>query len=343
MNFPIPLEVRAASAQAANFKEWINLDIGIDLGTANTVIYLKGKGIVLREPSVVAVSTKNNSVIAVGVDAKNMTGRTPQNVQVIRPLKNGVVTDTAITSQMLDGFIKKAVKHSFFSRHNIIVCVPSCSTEVEKIAAEDVISSLYARQADILEEPLAAALGAGLDIKSPVGCMVLDIGGGTSETAVISSGDIVVSDSVKAGGDAFDRDIENYIKNKYHLTVGTNTAEQIKINIGCASLSADKKLTYMNVSGRNQKGLSSEIKVSSSDVCEALSLSLERIAQSVRKVLENTPPELSADILDNGLTLTGGGALLRGIDLYLSQKISLPVKIADQPLDCVAAGAGKLL
>lgn len=332
--------MRAVSVQAANFKERITLDIGIDLGTANTVIYAKGKGIVLREPSVVAV--KNNDVIAVGVDAKNMTGRTPENVQIIRPLRNGVVTDTAITSKMLDGFIRKAVKHSFFSRNKIIVCVPSCSTEVERIAAEDVISALYARQADILEEPLAAALGAGLDIKSPVGCMILDIGGGTSETAVISSGDIVISDSVKTGGDAFDTAIENYIKNKYHLTVGTSTAEHIKINIGCA-LPDNKKITYMTVSGRNQQGLSSEIKISSSDICEALGESIERITQSVRKVLENTPPELSADILDNGLTLTGGGALLRGIALCLSQKISLPVNIADQPLDCVAVGAGKLL
>ena len=318
------------------------MDIGIDLGTANTVIYAKGKGIILREPSVVAVNTKNHEVISVGTDAKNMTGRTPENAEVIRPLENGVITDTDITSSMLDGFIKKALKRTLFSRHKIIICVPSCSTEVEKLAAEDVIDSLYARRADILEEPLAAALGAGLDVKSPVGCMVLDIGGGTSETAVISSGDIVVSDSVKIGGNAFDSAIEKYVKNKFHLTIGASTAEDIKIKIGSA-FADDKKDSFLTVSGRNQKGLSSEVKISSSDVREALAEPLGLIAESVKKVLENTPPELSADILENGIVITGGGALIRGIDLYIAQKTSLPVTIADEPLDCVALGAGKLL
>ncbi len=316
------------------------MDIGIDLGTANTVIYVKGKGIVLREPSVVAADSKNYDVIAVGIDAKNMTGRTPENVEVIRPLKNGVITNVFITTSMLGGFIKKSVKRSLFSRHKMIICVPSCSTEVEKNAAEDVLEGLFARQSYILAEPLAAALGAGIDIKNPVGTMILDIGGGTSETAVISSGDIVVSDSVKTGGDAFDSAIEEYVKKKYHLTIGQSTAEDIKIKIGSAYPSS-KKESSLTVTGRNEKGLSSEIKISSSDIREALAKPLEAIAESVKRVLENTPPELSADILDNGIIITGGGALLDGMDLYISNKTSLPVRVADTPLDCVALGAGK--
>ena len=314
------------------------MNIGIDLGTANTVIYVQGRGIVLREPSVVAFDTQKNEVIAVGSDAKNMTGRNPENVQVIRPLENGVVTNTDITSSMLNGLIKKAVKNSFFSRNKMVVCVPSCSTEVERIAAEDVINTLYAGKTDIAEEPLAAAVGAGLDIKNAVGQMVLDIGGGTSETAVISSGNIIVSDSVKTGGDVFDSTIEEYIKHKYSLVIGKNTAEDIKIKLGSAFLT-DKKELSLTVKGRNLNGLSSEVKVTSSDIREALAEPLEKIAESVKTVLEETPPELSADILDNGITITGGGALLRGIDLYISDKTGLPVKIAENPLDCVALGA----
>lgn len=316
------------------------MDIGIDLGTANTVIHAKGKGIILREPSVVAVDRRNNEVIAVGIDAKNMTGRTPENVEVIRPLKDGVITNVDITASMLGGFIKKSVKHTIFARHKIVLCVPSCSTEVERNAAEDVLDVLYARQADILEEPLAAALGAGLDIKSPVGIMILDIGGGTAETAVISSGDIVVSDSVTTGGDAFDNAIEEYVKKKYHLTIGQSTAEDVKIKIGNAFPSL-KKESSLTVTGRNEKGLSSEIKISSNDVREALAKPLESIAESIKRVLEKTPPELSADILENGIIITGGGALLKDIDLYIAKETSLPVKVAEEPLDCVALGAGK--
>ena len=314
------------------------MNIGIDLGTANTVIYAQGKGIVLREPSVVALDTQKNEVIAVGIDAKNMTGRTPENVEVIRPLKNGVITDTDITASMLGGFIKKAVKNSLFSRHRIILCVPSSSTEVERLAAEDVLSMLYAKKAVIAEEPLAAAAGAGLDTESAAGKMILDIGGGTSETAVISSGNIIVSDSVKTGGDAFDNAIETYIKKKYSLVIGTNTAEEIKIKAGSAFVT-DKKETVLTVRGRNLKGLSSELKVTSTDIRQALSQPLEIIADSVKRVLGNTPPELSADIFDSGIVITGGGALIKGIDLYIANETKLPVKIAENPLDCVALGA----
>jgi len=314
------------------------MNIGIDLGTANTVVYVQGKGIVLREPSVVALDKNKNEVIAVGIDAKNMTGRTPENTEVIRPLKNGVITDTDITVSMLGGFIKKAVRTGFFSRHKMVLCIPSCSTEVERLAAEDVLSMLYVKKAGIAEEPLAAAVGAGLDTESAAGKMILDIGGGTSETAVISSGNIIVSDSVKTGGDAFDNAIEAYIKKKYALVIGTNTAEEIKIKAGNAFVT-DKKEIVLTVRGRNLKGLSSEVKVTSTDIRQALAEPLHLIVESVKKVLNDMPPELSADILDSGIVMTGGGALIKGIDLFIANETKLPVKIAENPLDCVALGA----
>lgn len=314
------------------------MKIGIDLGTANTMIYAAGKGIVLREPSVVALDTQKKEVIAVGTDAKNMTGRTPEHTQVLRPLSSGVITDTDITASMLGGFLKKAVKTGIFSRHQIILCIPSSCTEVERLAAEDVLGMLYAQKAGIAEEPLAAAVGAGLDTDSPIGKMVLDIGGGTSETAVISSGSIIVSDSVKTGGDAFDSAIEEYIKKKYALIIGTNTAEEIKIKAGNAFVT-DRKEIVLTIRGRTLKGLSSEVKVTSSDIRQALSEPLHIIAESVRKVLNDTPPELSADILDSGIVITGGGALLKGIDLFITHETKLPVRIAENPLDCVAVGA----
>lgn len=317
------------------------MNIGIDLGTANTVIYAEGKGIVLREPSVVALDRNKNEVIAVGIDAKNMTGRTPEHTEVIRPLQNGVITDTDITASMLGGFLKKAVKTGLFTRNKIVLCIPSCSTEVERLAAEDVLGMLYAKKAAIAEEPLAAAIGAGLDIESPNGKMILDIGGGTSETAVISSGHIIVSDSVKTGGDAFDHAIEEYIKKKYALIIGTNTAEEIKIKAANAFVT-DKKETVLTIRGRNLKGLSSEVKVTSTDIRQALAAPLHIIAESVRKVLGDTPPELSADILDSGIVMTGGGALIRGIDSFIANETKLPVKIAESPLDCVAVGAVSL-
>jgi len=316
------------------------LDIGIDLGTANTVIYIRDSGIVLREPSVVAVDKRNDSVLAVGNEAKEMTGRTPDAVRVLRPLKDGVITDIDITTAMINRFVKSIVKKSVFSRPRMVICVPSGCTEIEKNAIDEVADNAGARYVEIMEEPVAAAIGADLAVNEPVGTMVVDIGGGTCEAAVISMGDIVTSCSVRVAGDEFDEAIMHYVRKKYDLLIGNETAEKIKIQIGSAC--QYEKEGSMNIKGRDQStGLPKSAKISSAEVREALQEPLAVIVDTVRTTLEKTPPELSADIFDNGIMLTGGGALLRGINKLIAKETGMIVHVADSPLDCVALGSGK--
>ncbi len=316
------------------------MDIGIDLGTANTVIYIRNSGIVLREPSVVAVDKRNDSVLAVGNEAKEMTGRTPDAVRVLRPLRDGVITDIDITTAMINRFVKSIVKKSFFFGPRIVICVPSGCTEIEKNAIDDVADNAGARYVEIMEEPVAAAMGAGLAVNEPAGTMVVDIGGGTCEAAVISMGDIVTSCSVRVAGDEFDEAIMSYVRKKYDLLIGNETAEKIKIQIGSAC--PYEKEGIMNIKGRDKStGLPKSAKISSAEVREALEEPLAVIVETVRAALEKTPPELSADIFDNGIMLTGGGALLRGINKLIAKETGMIVHVADSPLDCVALGSGK--
>ena len=318
-------------------------DIGIDLGTANTLVCLKGKGIILREPSVVAVDTRTDSVLAVGSQAKDMIGRTPGSIVAVRPLKDGVIADFKITAKMLQHFIRKAVKPGIFSKPRVIICMPTGVTEVERKAVEDAAYQAGAKPPVILiEEPMAAAIGAGLPVDEPTGSMVVDIGGGTSEVAVISLGDIVTACSVRVAGDRFDEAIATYIKKQYSLLIGERTAEDIKIRIGSAYPYEGE--TEMAVKGRNLvDGLPKDITVTPAEIREALADPLSNIVEAVRTTLEKTPPELSAYIIDHGIMLTGGGALLRGIDMLIMQQTGMPVHIAPNPLDCVVDGAGKRL
>ena len=317
-------------------------DIGIDLGTANTLVYLKGKGIVMREPSVVAVDTKTNDVRSVGHEAKAVIGRTPGNIVAVRPLKDGVIADFEITANMLGQFIKKVCGNSLFVRPRVVICIPSGVTEVERRAVKDAAFNAGAKQVNLIEEPMAAAIGAGLPISEPSGSMVVDIGGGTSEVAVISLGGIVASRSVRVGGDEFDQSIIAYIKRKYNLLIGERTAEQIKIEIGSA-YELDQE-TSMEIKGRNLvDGLPKNIVVHSEEVREALDESLQKITDAIKETLERTPPELSADIIDHGIMLTGGGALLRGLDQLINRETGIDVHVAENPLDCVAVGAGAVL
>ncbi|MBR7091953.1 MAG: rod shape-determining protein [Clostridia bacterium] len=314
-------------------------EIGIDLGTANTLVYVTGKGIILREPSVVAVNMKDELVVAVGAEAKEMIGRTPGSISAVRPLKDGVIADFDITAIMLKYFIKQALRGSFGHPH-VIVCIPSGVTEVERRAVEDAAKHAGAKSVDLIEEPMAAAIGAGLDVSSPSGCMVVDIGGGTSEVAVISLGDIVNKCSVRTAGDDFDQAIISYIKKKYNLLIGERTAENIKISIGSAFPYEGEG--SMEVKGRNLvDGLPKNIVITAEEAREALSDPVSSILDAIRVTLENTPPELSADIIDNGITLTGGGALLRGLDVLINRETGMPVHIAENPLDCVVNGTGK--
>jgi len=319
-------------------------DIGIDLGTANTLVYVKGKGIVLREPSVVAADITQNpiKVVAVGNEAKEMIGRTPGSIKAYRPLKDGVIADFEITSEMLMAFIKKAISSSPFSRARVMICVPSGITEVERKAVHDAAKSAGARYVSLIEEPLAAAIGAGLPIKEATGSMVVDIGGGTSEVAVISLGDIVTSRSVRVAGDNFDEAIINFIKKKYNLLIGERSAEDIKIKLGSAyPYDAEGA---MDVKGRNlMDGLPRNIEITSAEVREALTDPVEQILDAIRGTLEKTPPELSADIIDHGIMLTGGGALLRGLDKLIEAETKMPVHVAENPLDCVVDGTGMCL
>lgn len=318
-------------------------DIGIDLGTANTLVCVKGKGIILREPSVVAVDLRTDNVLAVGSQAKDMVGRTPGSIVAVRPLKDGVIADFRITAKMLQHFIKKAVKPGIFSKPRVIICLPTGCTEVERKAVEDAAYQAGARPPVILiEEPMAAAIGAGLPVDEPTGSMVVDIGGGTSEVAVISLGDIVTACSVRVAGDKFDEAILTYVKKKYNLLIGERTAEQVKIEIGSAYPYEDEKSIV--IKGRNLiDGLPKDVTISAAEVRDALAEPLMTIVEAIRTTLEKTPPELAADIIDHGIMLTGGGALLRGIDMLVMQQTGMPVHIAQRPLDCVVDGTGRRL
>ena len=317
-------------------------DIGIDLGTANTLIFMKGKGIIMREPSVVAVDTRNDTVRYVGQDAKEVIGRTPGSIVAVRPLKDGVIADFDITASMLQIFIRKVCNNSVLARPRIIICIPSGVTEVERRAVREAAFKAGAKHVSIIEEPMAAAIGAGLPVAESTGSMVVDIGGGTSEVAVISLGGIVASRSVRVGGDELDNSIIQYIKRKYNLLIGERTAEDIKINIGSA-FPLEEEAT-MDIKGRDlMDGLPKNIQVTSEEIREALADPLSMVLDAIRTTLEKTPPELSADIIDHGITLTGGGALLRGLDRLIEKETGMPVHIAESPLDCVAMGTGRVL
>ena len=316
-------------------------DIGIDLGTANVLIYIKGKGIVLDEPSVVAIEAGTKKILAVGKDARAMIGRTPGKVQAIRPLKDGVIADFEITEMMLNYFIKKVHGKNFFFRPRILVCCPSNITQVEKNAIKEAAERTGAKRVFIEEEPKVAAIGAGMDISKPSGNMVIDIGGGTTDIAILSLGSIVKSASLKIAGDAFDNDIIKYMKSKYKLLIGERTAEEIKISIGTVLTDRVDKL---DVKGRDLvTGLPHVITLTSKEVEEALRDSVYKIINEVKSVLETTPPELAGDIVDKGIILTGGGAMVDGFDKLLSQELKVPVFMADSPLTCVVEGTGVLL
>ncbi len=323
-------------------------DLSIDLGTANTLIFVRGQGIVLNEPSVVAVRMERGpggpqEVAAVGMEAKQMLGRTPGNIRTTRPLKDGVIADFNMTEQMLQHFIKK-VHSSRFLRPSprVLVCVPCSSTQVERRAIKESAEGAGAREVFLIEEPMAAAIGAGIPIHEARGSMVLDIGGGTTEVAVLSLNGIVYSNSVRVGGDHFDEAITNYVRRSYGTLIGESTAERIKMEIGCAHKQDDH--TEIQISGRNlAEGVPKMITLNNNEVLEALSEALSSIVGSVKTALEQTPPELCADVAETGIVLTGGGALLRGIDKLLMEETGLPVIIADDPLTCVARGGGRAL
>lgn len=319
-----------------------NKDIGIDLGTANTLVYMRGKGIIMREPSVVAVDTKSDTVRYVGHEAKEVIGRTPGSIVAVRPLKEGVIADFDITSAMLKEFIQKACGSGLFVHPRVVICIPSGVTEVERRAVREAAERAGARQVFIIEEPMAAAIGANLPVSEATGSMVVDIGGGTSEVAVISLGGIVAARSVRIGGDAFDNSIIAYIKRKYNLLIGERTAELIKIEIGSAYKLEEER--SIEIKGRNLvDGLPKNITVHSEEIREALGESLDRVIDAIKETLERTPPELAADIIDHGITLTGGGALLRGLDQLVNFHTGIDVHVAENPLDCVATGAGLVL
>ena len=316
-------------------------DVGIDLGTASVLVYIKGKGIVLKEPSVVAIDQYTNKFLAVGEEARRMLGRTPGNIVAIRPLKDGVISDYSITERMLKYFIQKALGRMWF-KPRIIICVPSGITEVEKRAVMEASNEAGASKTYLIEEPIAAAIGAGLDITQPNGNMVVDIGGGTSDVAVISLGGIVVSKSIKTAGDECDEAIIKYIRKKYNMMIGERSAEQLKMEVGCAYLYEEEKI--MEVKGRNLlTGLPLNVEVSSEDMLEALHEPVNEIVEAVHEVLEKTPPELSSDISNAGIYLTGGGAMLYGLDKLIEKRTGIETRLADNPVECVAIGTGKSL
>lgn len=322
-------------------------DIGIDLGTANTLVFVKGKGIIINEPSVVAINSMTKDVLAVGDDAKKMIGRTPAAIQAIRPMKDGVIADFEVTQAMLRYFIDKAYNNSLFSgKPRIVICVPSGVTEVEKRAVIEAAMAAGAKEknAYLIEEPMSAAIGAGLPVEEPTGNMVVDIGGGTSEVAVISLGGIVTSKSIRVAGDEFDSHIVNYIKKEYNLSIGERSAETIKLKIGCAYLDAKNKSDSMDVRGLDLlSGLPKIINLTADEILTALSEPVNAIIDAIKYSLEKTPPELAADIMESGIYLTGGGALLRGLDKLISIETGMPVHIANEPLNCVALGTGLVL
>ncbi len=317
-------------------------DMGIDLGTANTVVFIKGRGIILREPSVVAINRNNKQVLAVGEEAKKMIGRTPGNIVAIRPLKDGVIADFDITQEMLKYFIRKATQKKSIFQPRVVVCVPSGVTEVEKRAVEEATIQAGAKDAFLIEEPMAAAIGAGLPVQEATGSLVVDIGGGTTEVAVISLGGIVTSKSIRVGGDELDNFIANYVKKEYSLMIGERTAEQVKIEIGAAI--DDQVLGMMEIRGRDLvSGLPKTIEITSSEIYRALREPVSNIIDAIKATLEKTPPELSSDVMEYGIVLTGGGALLYGLDKLITDETGIPVIIAENPLDCVALGTGKSL
>ena len=315
-------------------------DMGIDLGTANTLVYIKGQGIVVREPSVVAIRDDSKAVLAVGEEAKRMIGRTPGNIVAIRPMKDGVIADFDVTQSMLSYFIQKAAAKKGVVSPRIAICVPFGVTEVEKRAIEEAARTAGAKDAFLIEEPMAAAIGAGLRIEEPEGNMVVDIGGGTSEIAIISLGGIVTAKSIRLGGDELDESIVNYVKKEYSLMIGERTAEDVKIKIGSAYKEGEESI--MEIRGRDLiSGLPKTMTISSSEVRDALRDPVNSIIDGIKSTLEKTPPELASDIMENGIMLTGGGALLRGLDKLVKEETGMPVKIAENPLDCVAIGTGK--
>lgn len=317
-------------------------DIGIDLGTANILITIKGKGVVLQEPAVVAIDDKTDKILAVGYDAKEMLGRTPENIKAIRPMKDGVIADFTATGLMLKSMLSKVCQRYNAGRPRVIVGVPSGITEVEERAVEESVLQAGAKAVYLIEEPMAAAVGAGINIAEPSGSMIVDIGGGTTEVAVISLGGIVVSNSLRVAGDQIDEDIVNYIRKYENLAIGLTTAEQIKMQIGCAlPLMTD---TSMEIRGRDlTTGLPRNIEIKSSQILEAMSESIFKIVDTVKQTLERTPPELAADLAEKGIFLAGGGALIQNIDKLISQEIKMPVYVANTPLECVVKGAEKTL
>ncbi|TLD83565.1 rod shape-determining protein [Helicobacter sp. MIT 11-5569] len=324
---------------------WFSHDISIDLGTANTIVLVKGQGVIINEPSVVAVQNDRygkNKVLAVGHEAKEMVGKTPGSIMAVRPMKDGVIADFDMTEKMIRHFIEKAHRRKALMRPRIIVCVPYGLTGVERKAVRESAISAGAREVFLIEEPMAAAIGAGLPVKEPKGSLVVDIGGGTTEIGVISLGGLVISKSLRTAGDKLDLAVVDYVRRKYSLLIGERTGEEIKIQIGSA-VSLDEPLS-MQVKGRDQvSGLLNSIELTSEDVREAMKETLKEISNALKDVLEQMPPDLAGDIVENGIVLTGGGALIRGLDKYLSDLVKLPVYVGDEPLLCVAKGTGKAL
>ena len=323
------------------FFAWGSKDIGIDLGTANILVTLKGKGIVLKEPSVVAINRRNGNIVATGNEAKEMLGRTPEQIKAVRPMKDGVIADFT-AAQMLKNIIGKVGKRYNIGRPRVVVGVPSGITEVEERAVEEAVMQAGAKEVYLIEEPMAAAIGASLDVGEPSGNIIVDIGGGTTEVAVISLGGIVVSHSLRVAGDELDEEIVNYIKREMNLAVGDTTAEQIKMQLGCAMPLMTEM--SMEIRGRDlTTGLPRNMTITSTQVEEAIKESITKIVDIVKLTLEKTPPELAADIMEKGIVLAGGGALIKNLDKLLSTETGMPVYIADEPLDCVVRGAGKTL
>ena len=317
-------------------------NLGIDLGTATVLVYAEGKGVILKEPSVVAINKNTNKVLAVGEEARRMIGRTPGNIVAVRPLRDGVISDYDITEKMLKEFIRKAYGKSKITAPKVIICVPSQATEVEKRAVIDAARNSGAKKVNLIEEPLAAAIGAGLDITKPNGSMVVDIGGGTTDIAVISLGGIVVRASIKVAGDSFDDAIIKYVRNKYKIMIGEKTAEELKVSVGSAFKDSRKLTTTMK--GRNLiTGLPDEISITSNEISEALKESVSLIVDSVKSVLEKTPPELASDIIEKGILMTGGGSLLFGLDKLIELETGVNVEIANNSVEAVAEGTGKVL
>lgn len=317
-------------------------DIGIDLGTSTTLVYVKGTGVVLNEPTVVAINDVTGEVLAVGSTAKEMLGRTPDNIIAVKPLKGGVIANFYGTRMMLEEFISKAVKKSVLTKPRVVVCVPSGITDVESMAVEQVANDAGAKEVYIMEEAMAAAIGAGIKVDSPEGSMIVDIGGGTTEVAVISLGGIVACQAIRVAGDNLDHDIIEYIKEKYNIIIGDNIAEEIKNTIGAAFSSMTEE--RMQVKGRNlSTGLPDTVTVTTSDIQQAMSKILEEIVKTINLTLEKTPPELASDIMERGIIICGGGAYIKNIDRFISDRVGIPVIIATNPLECVARGAGSAL